>query len=74
MKYLIYCRKSTEDKKKQVLSLSSQKHELESIAKKLNLNVVGIYSEEKSAKKLGRSEFAKMIKDISDGKADAILS
>lgn len=70
---IYYCRKSTEDKEKQTMSLSAQKREIWEMARKKNLEVAGIYTEEKSAKKLGRPEFAKMLNDLKTGKADGIL-
>jgi DNA invertase Pin-like site-specific DNA recombinase len=40
MKYIIYCRKSTDTEDKQVLSLDSQEAELKRLAETLNLSVV----------------------------------
>ncbi len=73
MKYIIYCRKSTDTEDKQVLSLESQENELVRLAKSLNLEVFKILKESKSAKDPGRPVFDEMIKIISSGKADAIL-
>lgn len=73
MKYIIYCRKSTDTEDKQVLSLDSQENELLSIASKHNLNVVKTFKESRTAKEAGRPVFAQMIEMISLGKADAIL-
>ncbi len=73
MKYIIYCRKSSESEDKQILSIDSQKRELLEIAKKDNLNIVKIFAESKSAYKRGREEFNKMIQMIENGQADAIL-
>lgn len=73
MKYIIYCRKSTDTEDKQVLSLDSQERELLDIAKKHNLNVVKVFRESMSAKAIGRPIFDQMLKMISSGKADAIL-
>ena len=70
----MYCRKSTEDEKKQVLSLSAQQRELEEFAKRKGLEIVARYSESASAKSLGRAEFAKMMQDLKSGKADGILT
>ena len=74
MKCIIYCRKSTKDDDRQILSLASQKRELLELATKKKLDVVKIYSESASAKNLGRVEFASMIDDIKSGRADCILT
>jgi DNA invertase Pin-like site-specific DNA recombinase len=73
MKYLIYCRKSTDTEDKQVLSLDSQENELREIALKENFEIVKTLRESKSAKEPGRPIFNEMIKMLSSGKADAIL-
>ena len=73
MRYIIYRRKSSEDKKKQVLSLPAQKLQLDEVANKASLKVVANLSESASAYKSGRPEFAKAIKIIRDGKANAFL-
>src|SRR3989344_3596374 len=73
MKYVIYCRKSTDTEDKQVLSLDSQLKELSQIAQKQNLEIVDYLHESKSAKEPGRPVFNEMIKMINSGKADAIL-
>lgn len=73
MKYIIYCRKSTDTEDKQLLSLDAQERELLEIANKNNLVVVKILRESMSAKNVGRPVFAEMIKMILTGKADAIL-
>ncbi len=73
MKYVIYCRKSTDTEDKQVLSLESQERELLDIAEKHNLKVVKVLKESVSAKASGRPVFNEMIKMISSKKAEAIL-
>ncbi len=73
MRYIIYCRKSTESEDRQVMSLDAQKTELLEIAIRDNLKVIKIFEESQSAKSLGRPIFAQMIKMITSGKADAIL-
>ena len=73
-KYFIYVRKSTEDKDKQVASISSQISELEKIAERMNYEVVKIYQESKSAKAPDvRVEFYKMLDRIQKGEAEGIL-
>lgn len=73
MKYIIYCRKSTDTEDKQVLSLESQEAELKKLAETLNLPVVETLRESRSAKEPGRPIFNQMIASITAGKADAIL-
>lgn len=73
MKYLIYCRKSTDTEDKQVLSLDSQEAELRLLADKLQLEVVGVLRESMSAKAEGRPTFNQVIELVTKGKADAIL-
>ena len=73
MKYVIYSRKSSEEKTKQIQSIESQIVEMKRIAERDNLSIVKIFREEKSAKKPGRKVFGEMIKFIEDGKADVIL-
>ncbi len=73
MKYLIYCRKSTEDKNKQLQSIEDQKRILEKLAVDRNLEVLEIITDEKSAKKPGRIGFNRMIKLLELGKAQGII-
>ncbi len=73
MKFILYCRKSTDTEDKQVLSLASQEDELQKIVKANGLDVIAILKESKSAKEPGRPIFNDMIKMITAGKADAIL-
>ncbi|MDP3940741.1 MAG: recombinase family protein, partial [bacterium] len=73
MKYILYCRKSTESEDRQVLSLDSQEKELMDIAKNHNLNVIKVFKESRSAKTAGRPIFNEVIEMIQSGKADALL-
>ena len=74
MKYILYARKSTEDNKRQVLSLDSQVDAMKKLAKDLNLKIVKEFREEKSAKEPNnRPMFSEMIKMLERGEADAIL-
>ena len=73
MKYIIYCRKSTDTEDKQVLSLESQENELKRLAEAHELEVIEILKESRSAKEPDRPIFNSMMKKISSGKADAIL-
>ncbi len=73
MKYIIYCRKSTDTEDKQVLSLESQENELLRLAQTHNLEVVEIFKESKSAKSEGRHVFNQVLEKIKKGKADGII-
>ncbi len=73
MKYILYCRKSSEDKGKQVLSLESQVNEMKKLASNLGLEVVKTYTESKSSKKPdNRPLFTEMIKYIKRSKEDEL--
>ena len=61
---LIYCRKSTEDSNRQILSIDSQKTNLLELAERNNLSVDKAFVESMSAKQPGRPEFEKMAKLI----------
>lgn len=73
MKFIIYCRKSTDSEDRQVLSLESQENELRALAKAKGLQVVEVLIESKSAKKAGRPVFNDMLKMIERGKVDGII-
>ena len=63
MKDILYCRKSSEDKGKQVLSLESQTNEMKKLASNLDLEIIKTYTESKTAKKPeNRPLFTEMIK------------
>src|SRR4030066_2062949 len=74
LKYIAYCRKSTDEKDKQVLSIEAQIAELKEFAKRENLTVTEFITESKTAKVPGREQFAEVLKKIEKGMANAILS
>ncbi len=74
IKYIAYCRKSTDEKDKQVLSIEAQIAELKEFAKRENLTVSEFITEAKTAKVPGREQFAEVLKKIEKGTANAILS
>lgn len=73
MKYLIYCRKSTDTEDKQTQSLESQETEMRRLAEGHNLHVVGVLTESMSAKAEGRPVFNEMLNTIARGEADGII-
>ena len=75
MKYIIYCRKSSEEDRKQYQSLDTQEHLLTELAKSRGLDVVQIFRESKSARfSNNRPLFAEMISLIKSGVANGILA
>src|SRR5688572_12884335 len=74
LKYILYCRKSTDEKDKQVLSIEAQIAELEEYASREQLNVVATLTESKTAKTPGREVFKQVLAKLESGTANAILS
>lgn len=72
-KFFIYCRKSSEQEDRQILSLPAQAAELQNLAEREQLNVVDIFQESKSAHTTGRPKFDAMIARIEVGEADGII-
>ena len=73
-KYFIYCRKSSEDEERQVLSIEAQLTELREYAKQNSLFVIKEYYESKTAKEPGREVFNEMLGEIEKGTAQGILA
>ena len=70
----IYCRKSSEDKDKQILSLNDQERTCADLAKDNGFEVLGIYKESKSAKRPDkRASFKEMLGRIKKGEAKIVL-
>src|SRR3989339_2077108 len=74
MKYIAYCRKSTDEKDKQVLSIDQQIAELKEFATREHLEVIEFVTEAKTAKIPGREQFAQVLKRIEKGEAQGIVS
>lgn len=70
MKYIIYCRKSTESEDRQILSIDSQEKELLSLATTNGWYVSRIYKESKTAKEPGRPIFETMLSFIEKSKEE----
>ncbi len=73
LKYFLYARKSSEAEDRQVLSIDAQRDELKKIAAQLNITIVEILDEAKSAKKPGRTIFNNMLDRIYKGEAQGII-
>ena len=74
LKYIIYCRKSSEAEDRQALSIDAQISELNLITEGNGLNIAAILTETKSAKEPGRPVFREMLARIENGEANAILA
>ncbi len=74
MKYIAYCRKSTDEKDKQVLSIDQQIAELKEFATREHLEISDFVTEAKTAKTPGREQFAQVLKRIEKGEAQGIVS
>ena len=74
MKYIAYCRKSREEKDKQILSISAQIAELKEYAKREHLEISEFVEEEKTAKVPGREKFAEVLKKIEKGQVRGIIA
>ncbi len=74
MKYIAYCRKSTDEKDKQVLSIDQQIAELKEFSSREHLEVVDFVTENKTAKIPGREQFEQVLKRIEKGEAQGIVA
>jgi len=57
MKAFVYCRKSTEDEERQILSLDAQASEMIALAHQTSRTVVGVLNESMTARNPGRPVF-----------------
>src|SRR3989338_1442958 len=73
-KFFIYTRKSTDDKDRQVRSISDQLAELKDLALKEQLEVVDVFVEKQTAKIPGRPVFNEMMLRMEAGEATGILA
>lgn len=74
-KYCLYARKSSESDERQAMSIDAQLKEMMAIAEREHLDIVEIKQESKSAKATGvRTEYNELIKEIAEGKINAILT
>ena len=74
-KYIIYARKSTEQEERQVMSIDSQLNEMQQIAEREELDIVGIKQESHSAREQGqRKVFNEIVEELKQEKYNAILT
>jgi len=73
-KFFIYTRKSTDDKDRQVRSISDQLAELKELALKEQITVVDVFVEKQTAKIPGRPVFNEMMLRMEAGEASGILA
>ena len=73
-RYFVYCRKSSEEEDRQVMSIQSQIQELKIHAQRDHLEIVATLEEAQSAKTPGRPVFNQMLKRIARGEASGILA
>lgn len=74
IKYIAYCRKSTDEPDRQILSIEAQVAELEEHVAKEGLKIVSFITESKTAKKPGREKFAEVLDMIEKDLAAGIIS
>lgn len=75
MRYFVYCRKSTESEDRQILSIDSQRAELErAFGARDDIEIGEVFQEAYSAKAPGRPIFNHMLQRIENGDADGIIA
>jgi site-specific DNA recombinase len=72
-RYILYARKSTEDKTRQIQSIPDQINALRQLAAIRGCEIVAVIEDEKSAKDIGRKGFSSLIERIKNGEAQGIL-
>ncbi|MBI1818665.1 MAG: recombinase family protein [Deltaproteobacteria bacterium] len=72
-RFFIYCRKSSEDDDRQILSVDSQLSELSRLAQQRGFSVGAVFTESRSAKQPGRPVFTSMMERIRHHDAQGII-
>lgn len=73
MKYIVYCRKSSEQEDRQVQSIEGQRNALEALIKEKNLDATFLEPESGSAHKTGRPIFNKLLNLIRTGQYQGLV-
>ena len=75
MNYFLYCRKSTEDEDRQVLSLQSQVNEaVRAFGGPGDIKIIDRFVEAMSAKRPGRPVFGEMLSRLENGEAEGVIA
>jgi len=74
LKYFGYCRKSTDEKDKQILSIEQQIDELNEFSNREGMEIVEFFKEAQTAKEPGRKVFNHLLKLVEKGFAQGIIA
>ncbi|MFA5743172.1 MAG: recombinase family protein [Candidatus Paceibacterota bacterium] len=74
MNYFLYCRKSTDEPDRQILSIEAQIAELKEFAIKERLDIAETFIESQTAKEPGRPIFNRLLEKMERGEAQGIIA